>query len=260
MLPFQTYYGFESFLDQNPSSLFFNNDSMDRIDGANSILSSASKLETKSRAACKSHKEAERRRRQRINTHLSTLRSLLPNAAKTDKASLLAEVVQHVKELRKQVDDVASRQDGDLRCSSSSGSVSGSENAGLGFTWLFPAVSDEASLSYCDGDEGEEKLKLMKATVCCEDRPNLNRDLNRAIRSVRAKVIKAEVMTIGGRTKHVVVMEWSGSGEEEIGALKRALKAVVENRTSVGSSLDRVIMGQKRGRDCYTYGSLEEGD
>ncbi|KAK7845735.1 hypothetical protein CFP56_008954 [Quercus suber] len=42
------------------------------------------------------------------------------------------------------------------------------------------------------------------------------------------------MMTVGGRTKSVVVVKWAESvgGEEEFGALKRALKAVVENRVS----------------------------
>ncbi|KAE8715836.1 putative ubiquitin-like-specific protease 2B-like [Hibiscus syriacus] len=147
--------------------------------------------ERKSMEACKSHKEAERRRRQRINAHLSTLRSLLPNTTKgqTDKASLLAEVVHHVRELKRQVED--------------------------------------AALSFCD-----EERKLLKATVCCEDRPGLNHDLSRVIRSVQAKVIRAEMTTVGGRTQSVVVMQWSGD-EEQIGVFKRALKDVVENRVSM---------------------------
>ena len=41
--------------------------------------------EAKALAACKSHKEAERRRRKRINTHLATLRTLLPNLIKVKK-------------------------------------------------------------------------------------------------------------------------------------------------------------------------------
>lgn len=242
MLPFQSYYGFDQQekMSHEPPNLVVN-----LMDGGDSTMSSASKVERKSEEACRSHKEAERRRRQRINAHLSTLRTLLPNTTKTDKASLLAEVVHHVKELRKRADDMA-KQDGD--------------------TWVLPSESDEASLSYCDGDDdggdnnnNNNNSKEMKATVCCEDRPGLNVDLARAIRAGRARAVRAEMMTIGGRTKSVVVVKWADSvgGEEEIGALKRALKAVVENRVS-DSGLGRVVSGSKRAR---VYGSgNEEGD
>ncbi|KAG9136875.1 hypothetical protein Leryth_020604 [Lithospermum erythrorhizon] len=54
-------------------------------------------MDAKALAASKSHSEAERRRRERINNHLNKLRSILPSTTKTDKASLLAEVIQHVK-------------------------------------------------------------------------------------------------------------------------------------------------------------------
>ncbi|KAK8692371.1 hypothetical protein V6N13_075835 [Hibiscus sabdariffa] len=204
--------------------------------------------ERKSMEACKSHKEAERRRRQRINSHFSTLRSLLPNTTKvliktkysssiflfkvnviyliclsfggrgqTDKASLLAEVVHHVRELKRQVEEVV-RRDRDGCCSDG--------QPELQTPWPFPGECDEAALSICD-----EEGKLLKATVCCEDRPGLNHDLSRVIRSVQAKVIRAEMTTVGGRTKSVVVMQWSGD-EEQTGLLKRALKDVVENRVS----------------------------
>ncbi|KAK9270104.1 hypothetical protein L1049_025678 [Liquidambar formosana] len=236
MLPLQSHCGFESFGHfQEPSS-------MDRGD---SSLSSGTTGARKSAAACKSHSEAERRRRQRINAHLSTLRTLLPNKTKTDKASLLAEVVQHVKELKKRVADLVG-QDGDGCCSSSSSS-SGSEPS-----WTLPTETDEVTLSHCDG-EG----RMVKATVCCEDRPGLNGDLTKAIRSVRARVVRAEMATVGGRTKSVVVMQWGGGGEEEIGSFKRALKTVVENRVS-GSGLGRALPGIKRGR--YRGSINEDGD
>ncbi|OMO50735.1 hypothetical protein CCACVL1_30290 [Corchorus capsularis] len=199
MFPMKSLVGFENI---NPVNL---------TDGEDSILS-----ERKPTDACKSHKEAERRRRQRINAHLSTLRSLLPSTTKTDKASLLAEVVHHVRELRRQVEDVARREGGGLR----------SNNQTELESWPFPGECDETALSFCD-KEG----KLLKATVCCEDRPGLNRDLSRAIRSVQARVVRAEMTTVGGRTKSVVVMQWNGD-EEKIGPFKRALKDVAENRVS----------------------------
>ncbi|KAK4276883.1 hypothetical protein QN277_014982 [Acacia crassicarpa] len=248
MLPFRSFYGFESWLDQSacsqePSSSIKSVES----DKAKPILKSISKSERKSMEACKSHREAERRRRQRINTHLSTLRSLLPNAVKSDKASLLAEVVRHVKDLRKQADDVARHHDGDL----SGRTISGESGLDPGDSeqWAFPGESDEATVSYCDG---VGKRKLMKATLCCEDRPNLNRDLEEAIRSVRAKAVRAEMVTIGGRTKSVVIVQWTGGEEEEeedeVGALERALTAVVENRALVGPILGRMSSGHKRAR------------
>ncbi|XP_061350075.1 transcription factor bHLH30-like [Gastrolobium bilobum] len=251
MLPFRRFYGFESWLDHESSLI-----KATELDGGRS------KTERKSTEACKSHREAERRRRQRINAHLSTLRSLLPNSAKSDKASLLAEVVQHVKRLRIQADDVARCHEGDSSssCSSGGGGGGGRESDSVRSVadaepWPFPGESDEATLSYCDGDDGEPRR--MKATVCCEDRPGLNRDLTQAIRSVRAKAVRAEMMTVGGRTKSVVVIQWPDGGggnarkEEEVGALERALKAVIDNRALVGSGMGPVVLGQKRARDSY---------
>ncbi|PNX84328.1 transcription factor bHLH30-like protein [Trifolium pratense] len=234
--PLRRFYGFESWLDKDS----------EKINGEKS------KSERKSREACKSHREAERRRRQRINAHLSSLRSLLPNTTKSDKASLLAEVVHHVKRLRKEADDVANRNDeSSSSCSGEPGSVDSTE---VGETWPFPGESDEATVSYCGGEEGEPKR--MKVTVCCEDRPGLNRDLTKAIRSVRAIPIRAEMMTVGGRTKSVMVVEWckgkgggDGREEKEVEALERGLKAVIENRAFVDSRMGPFMLGLKRARE-----------
>ncbi|XP_057439943.1 transcription factor bHLH30-like [Lotus japonicus] len=245
MLPLRGFYGFESWLDHKPAR-------QGNIQQS-SLINSAAELDggrsRKSTEACQSHRDAERRRRHRINTHLSTLRSLLPNTTKSDKASLLAEVVEHVKRLRKQADDAAAVTAAAVTSSSSSSEsvISAAE----GEPWPFPGESDEATVKCCDGEDGEV-LRRVTATVCCEDRPGLNRDLTQAIRSVRAKAVRAEMMTVGGRSKSVVVIQWPPEGEgEEVGALERALKAVIENRAFVGSEMGRVVLGQKRARDSY---------
>ncbi|KAF2298739.1 hypothetical protein GH714_026357 [Hevea brasiliensis] len=229
MLPFQGCYGF---VHRDPSVV----NAMDFKVGA-SILRSSSRLGKRSTNAFKSHKEAERRRRQRINAHLSTLRSLLPSVTKTDKASLLAKVVHHVKELISQAAQVA-RQDGDGFCSGSSGGGGGGSEPEK--YCAFPGESDEATLSYCDGE-----AKTMRVSVCCENRPGLNWELSQAIRLVRGRAVRAEMMTVGGLTKCVVVLQWAsgGGGDEEARILRRALKAVVENRVSgcgLGQNVDGV--------------------
>lgn len=167
----------------------------------------------------------------------------------SDKASLLAEVVQHVKRLKKEAGDVANRYndiESSSSCSGEPGSVNSLERAEA---WPFPGESDEATVSYYSGEEGEPRR--MKATVCCEDRPGLNRDLIQAIRSVRAKAVRAEMMTVGGRTKSVVVVQWAKSDAigEEVGMLERGLKAVIEDRAFLGSGMGPIFLGHKRVRD-----------
>ncbi|XP_023546949.1 transcription factor bHLH30-like [Cucurbita pepo subsp. pepo] len=231
MLPFQSHYEFQSsWLSYRDGDHFKRSMST----AGCSIVGNAadsSKDEKKSTEASRSHKEAERRRRQRINSHLSTLRTLLPNTTKTDKASLLAEVVSHVKELRRRATEVAHRSAD--QCDGDGGKV----------PWAFPSEEDEATLCYCDNEN-----RLMRATVCCDERSGLNRDLIQAIRSVHARVVRAEMMTLGGRTKNVVVLEWSDGGdgggrEEAFVGLRRALKAVVENQA-------QNLSGHKRARAC----------
>ncbi|CAH9111083.1 unnamed protein product [Cuscuta europaea] len=79
--------------------------------------------------------------------------------------------------------------------------------------------------------------------ICCEDRPGLNRELSEAVHSVNGRVVKAEMATVGGRTKVDVVVRWysdqgGGDREKDLTSLRRALKVVVDNR-SLGFSLSR---------------------
>ncbi|KAJ3690627.1 hypothetical protein LUZ61_019791 [Rhynchospora tenuis] len=50
------------------------------------------------------HVEAERQRRQKLNHRFYTLRSVVPKVSRMDKASLLADAVEYIKELRARVD------------------------------------------------------------------------------------------------------------------------------------------------------------
>ncbi|KAA8528353.1 hypothetical protein F0562_035708 [Nyssa sinensis] len=234
MLPFQNDCLFQSIANRN--GLVLEPNTMKTTKTGSEYWSSSSESMSrrkKSEAASKRHAIQEQKRRQRINEHLTTLRELLiPNMnSKTAKASILTETVRQVRELRKRAAEVAAalRRDGDECGGCSDGSRS----------FWFPGDGDEATVSYCeDGSEG----RAAKATVCCEDRPGLNRELTEAIRFVGATAIRAEMATIGGRTKAELVVQWrEGGGEEGAGSLKRALKAVVENRALDFSGLGHVM-------------------
>ncbi|XP_057959002.1 transcription factor bHLH30-like [Malania oleifera] len=201
------------------------------ITGGNSMTPTTSTAEEKAIAACKSHSEAERRRRKRINGHLATLRTLLPNTIKTDKASLLGEVVRRVRELKTAVAEMAT-----------------SERS------VFPGEADEVGVEYCEeGGGGGGGGAAVKASLCCEDRAGLVADLTRALRTVRGKVVRAEMATVGGRTKSVVWLQGlagaaSAGGEKEgIETLRRALKVVID-KPALSCGSGQTLPGNKRPR------------
>ncbi|KAI3778904.1 hypothetical protein L2E82_08293 [Cichorium intybus] len=168
-------------------------------------------VDAKTVAASKSHSEAERRRRERINNHLTRLRSLLPSTTKTDKASLLAEVIQHVKDLKRQHSIIAEQS-------------------------LIPTEIDELTI---DNTSDEEGKIVIKASLCCEDRSDLLPDLIKTLKMLRLRTLKAEMTTLGRRVKNVLFVtgeEYHSSSNNVneqmvnhwINTIEEALKAVVE--------------------------------
>ncbi|XP_047307338.1 transcription factor bHLH30-like [Impatiens glandulifera] len=174
-------------------------------------------MDAKALAASKSHSEAERRRRERINNHLAKLRSLLPSTTKTDKASLLAEVIQHVKELKRQTSLIAE-------------------------TSPVPTELDELTIDTAD----EDGRFVIRASLCCEDRSDLLPDLIKTLKSLRLRTLKADITTLGGRVRNVLFI----TGEEDhdqdlssldcyndqysISSIQEALKAVMEKANGGG--------------------------
>ncbi|AQK52460.1 transcription factor AIG1 [Zea mays] len=147
-------------------------------------------MDAKALAASRSHSEAERRRRQRINSHLARLRSLLPNTSKTDKASLLAEVIEHVKELKRQTSAVLD--------------VEGEEAAAARQRLqLLPTEADDLAV---DATEDGEGRLVVRASLCCEDRAGLIPDIARALAALRLRAHRAEIATLGGRVRNVLLI------------------------------------------------------
>ncbi|KAI3497916.1 hypothetical protein L2E82_13899 [Cichorium intybus] len=175
-------------------------------------------MDAKALAASKSHSEAERRRRERINNHLAKLRSLLPNTTKTDKASLLAEVIQHVKELKRQTSIIAEQSP-------------------------VPTEIDELTVDNASDKDG--KL-VIRASLCCEDRSDLLPDLIKTLKALRLRTLKAEITTLGGRVKNVLFItaeedHLNGNDDQQmvnysISMIQEALKQVMDKSNGDDSS------------------------
>lgn len=130
---------------------------------------------------------------------------------------MLAEVIQHVKELKRQTSLIAE-------------------------TNPVPTESDELTVDTTD----EDGRFVIKASLCCEDRSDLLPDLIKTLKELKLRTLKAEITTLGGRMKNVLFITadeedysssnaGSGGGEQSlqlghycISSIQEALRAVME--------------------------------
>jgi len=133
-----------------------------------------------------------------------------------DKAALLGSVIEHVKDLKRKAMDVSR-------------------------AFTVPTEIDEVSID-CDHVEDESctkvnKLKeniVIKASVCCDDRPELFPELIQVLKGLRLTAVKADIASVGGRIKSKLVL-CSKDSEEGVclTTLKQSLKSAV---TKIASS------------------------
>ncbi|KAK6932668.1 Myc-type, basic helix-loop-helix (bHLH) domain [Dillenia turbinata] len=184
--------------------------------------------EAKALAALKSHSEAERRRRERINAHLDTLRGLVPCHEKMDKATLLAEVIKQVKVLEQDAIE-----------------------ASKGF--LIPLDTNAVIVEPLDDIE-EYGSCCFSASLCCEFSSDLLSDLRQAVDGLPVKMEKAEISTLGCRVKSVFILSGNGKGSAEDGeecqllmnSVRRALTLVMEKASSPEYAPRTTLLSKRR--------------
>ncbi|KAL0906017.1 hypothetical protein M5K25_024477 [Dendrobium thyrsiflorum] len=205
--------------------------------------------DVRSAMALKSHSEAERRRRERINGHLMTLRRMTPCTDKRsnllvqsfkmiskdrltpyiiqlDKAGLLAEVINHIKNLKSDAIEISK-------------------------FCTIPSDTDELRVEV-DGEGANNNSFSVKASFCCDDRPELLADLKHTLESLQLKTISAEISSLGGRVKFVFVMTGEGVNNDLerhlfTKSIHQALKSVLD-RASCTDFLPNACFSGKRRR------------
>ncbi|KAL2496803.1 transcription factor bHLH [Forsythia ovata] len=178
--------------------------------------------------ALRNHSEAERRRRERINGHLATLRSLIPGTNKMDKAALLAEVINKVKELR--------------------GNVAEATKGTLVSTNV-----DEVKVEQ-QGDGHDGASFSIRASLYCDYRHEILSDLRVALESLPLKTMRAEIATLGSRMVNVFVVTGCNTVNVEntedcqplIDSVRQALKAVLDKFYASEEFTSRNIVSSKR--------------
>ncbi|GJN06438.1 hypothetical protein PR202_ga24167 [Eleusine coracana subsp. coracana] len=194
----------------------------------------------KAATALKNHSEAERRRRERINAHLSTLRGIVPCTDKMDKAALLAEVITHVKKLKTNAARVVSR------CPV----PADADEVTVELVRHDTSSSSSSSSSHGSGSGGGF---LVKATLSCDDGADLFADVKHALQPLRLKVVGSEVTTLGGRVRFTFLMSpaCGGDGEEDVTSVEsvhQALQSVIDKANSALEFAPRASLLNKRRR------------
>lgn len=122
-----------------------------------------------------------------------------------DKASLLAEVISHLKQLRKTATD---------------------STKGV----LIPTDIDEVKVEQHDNGSDESSYSI-KASLCCEYTHEVLSDLKEALDGLQLKTIRAEIATLGSRMMNLFVI--TGSKDEVnitdiLTSVRQALKSVLD--------------------------------
>lgn len=208
------------------------------------LVAAPAKLERKiastdrSIESLKNHSEAERRRRARINAHLDTLRSVVPGAKKMDKASLLGEVIRHLKELKRSAAQACE---------------------GL----MIPKDNDEIRVE--EQEDGSNGFPYsIKASLCCEYKPGLLSDLRQELDALHLRIMMAEIATLGGRMKNMfVIISCREQNIIEDAAYRQVLAVSVHQ--AIRSVLDRFsspedLLGASKRRRISIFSSSPLGD
>ncbi|KAG0457670.1 hypothetical protein HPP92_022827 [Vanilla planifolia] len=174
--------------------------------------------------ASRNHRDAEKRRRERIKSHMDRLRVILSCDPKIDKASLLAKAVERVRDLKQLTTEISQAQ-------------------------LFPTETDEIIVLPGDhhsvaSTSGGSRRAVFEASVCCDDRADLLPELIDTLRDLRMKTLRAEMATLGGRVRNVLLLAQEKDGEYNEGEgggvrLREALTTVVNRPMLAADRLKR---------------------
>lgn len=152
-----------------------------------------------------------------------------------DKATLLAEVIGQVRELKNKVVE-----------------------ASQGF--LIPSDADEVKVESCE-DGAEDGAVSYKATLCCEYRPQLFSELRQAIDALQLEMVKVETSTLGSRVKNSFVFT-CGRGDninmEESQSLAshvhQMLSSLLDKASAMPECSSRTtVLPSKRRRSASTF-------
>lgn len=146
-----------------------------------------------------------------------------------DKAALLAEVINQVKELKARATQASQ---------------------GL----HIPMDTDQVEVQVLESNGSF----LMTASLCCDYTPDLLSDVRQALSDLRVRVLKSEVSTLGGRVKIVFLITTGegnsdnvGHGEVIVSSVRAALSNILDKLSASAEYAQELFLPRKRQRVSY---------
>ncbi|XP_047323699.1 transcription factor bHLH51 [Impatiens glandulifera] len=204
--------------------------------------------EDRSLNVLRSHRQAEKRRRDRINTQMSALRKMVPDSDKMDKAALLGNVIEQIKDLKKKATECISKSLTVLPMDTDEVTVD-----------LF--LDEEADDPSSDQIQNPESF-LIRASLCCDDRPELFGELNQTLKSLNLVTVRADIGSLGGRVKGILVLCRSGETKGIVdncclNSIKQSLKGALGKIASTSSMASNYSIKSRRQRFFFPDSSSQ---
>lgn len=104
-----------------------------------------------------------------------------------DKAALLGSVIEQVKDLKRKATEASK-------------------------ALSVPTEVDEVTVDDCAADsKGSSESAFFRATLCCDDRPEVFSELIRVLKGLKMSIVRADISSVGGRMRSNLVMSTKGS-------------------------------------------------
>ncbi|MFS7993380.1 hypothetical protein Hanom_Chr12g01093351 [Helianthus anomalus] len=90
----------------------------------------------------------------------------------------------------------------------------------------------------------EDGRIVIRASLCCDDRSDLLKDLIKTLKLLRLRTLKAEITTLGRRVKNVLFV--TGEDHHSISAIEETLKSLIGQKTDDGNGSSFVSIKRRR--------------
>lgn len=191
-------------------------DSSDNSD----VMDDGDESDGKRKAPTSKNLMSERKRRKKLNERLYSLRAIVPNISKMDKASIVSDAIDYIRELQKQVGDIESDIVNLKSQKESTGAGEDSRSLDLKPAGPSAGLKKKAKQEHwiVELEVSQMEEHIYHFRIHCKKSPGVLIQLSRALESLELEIVNANLTAVDDHVLNTVVVEvkngWSMKTEE----------------------------------------------